>query len=151
MSYLKYNIVELKEEDPIKILEKIAEVTSKKEGGNYLSIIRKNSMNNMKKEQEEQDLKESVYLDSNCFIYASISKQQDSLEAKKILEQIKNGIYKKAYTSVLTIDEFLWKVQKEVGRELSAEGAIIFFTLKNLELIDVNFQVVSQAVEIYKN
>jgi len=108
-------------------------------------------MNNMKKEQEELELNERIYLDSNCFINASLSKQEASIKAKKILEQIKNGFYKKAYTSVLTIDEFLWKVQKEVGKELAAEGASIFFTLKNLELIDANSQIVSQAIEIYKN
>src|SRR3989338_2870127 len=52
----------------------------------------------------------------------------------KILEKIKNGAWKKAYTSTLTVDEFLWKVQKEVGRELAAEGTSIFFSLENLEL-----------------
>ena len=75
-------------------------------------------MNNMTKEQKEQDSKkESIYLDANCFIYATIDKEEIGQNAKKILEEVNNGAYKKAYSSTLTVDEFLWRVQKEVNRE----------------------------------
>ena len=114
-------------------------------------MIKENSMNNMTKEQKEPDFeKESIYLDSNCFIYSSLNKEEIGKNAKKILERIKNGAWKKAYTSTLTVDEFLWKVQKEVGRELAAEGTSIFFSLENLELINIDSLIISQAIEIYK-
>ncbi len=108
--------------------------------------------NNLKKEPEEQGSKNPpVYVDSNCFIYSSTNKEKIGLKAKEILEQIKNGEYERAYTATLTVDEFLWRVQKEVGKELAVEGTTIFFTLKNLELINIDSLVISKAVEIYKN
>ncbi len=110
-------------------------------------------MNNMKKEQKEQVFKkkEPIYLDANCFIYASIDKTHIGQKAKEILTQIKNGIYKKAYTSTLTVDEFLWRVQKEVGRDLASEGASIFLTIPNLELVNVDTSIISETIELYKN
>lgn len=109
-------------------------------------------MSNMTKEQKEQDSKkESIYLDANCFIYATIDKEEIGQNAKKILEEVNNGAYKKAYSSTLTVDEFLWRVQKEVNREMSAEGSSIFFSLQNLELISIDAQIISKAIEIYKN
>jgi len=107
-------------------------------------------MSNTTKEQKEQGFKEEVYIDANCFIYAS-STEEENIKAKKVLEKIKAGNYKKAYTSVLTVDEFLWRAQKEVGRELAAKGTSIFFSLENLELIDANSEIISQAIELYKN
>lgn len=108
--------------------------------------------NNMKKEQEEQASKEKIekaYIDSNTFIYAAIDNEKIGTKAKNILTKVKEGKYK-AYTSTLTIDEFLWKVQKEVGRELASEAVNIFFTLSNLELINVDAKIASKAIEIYK-
>ena len=108
-------------------------------------------MNSTKKEQKEPDSKEIVYIDSNCFIYSAIDKEEKGKKAKSILEKVKKGEYRKAYTSTLTIDEFLWRVQKEVGRELASEGTIVFFTLENLELISVDQSLISEAIQIYKD
>ncbi len=106
----------------------------------------------MTKETKEQDYKkEPIYIDSNCFIYAAINKEKIGIKARTILENIKNGMYEKAYTSTLTIDEFLWRVKKEVGKELSIEGTAIFFALKNLELVSIDSLLISNAIEIYKN
>ena len=107
------------------------------------------SMDNMKKEQEEQVSKEKIYIDSNTFIYAAIDNEEIGRKAKTIITDIKNGKYK-AYTSTLTIDEFLWRVQKEVGRELASESVTIFSTLANLELINVDIKIITKAIEIYK-
>jgi len=105
----------------------------------------------MKNAQREQVFKkEPIYIDANCFIYASLSKEEIGQKAKGILKQVKSGVYKKAYSSTLTIDEFLWRVQKEVGRDLAAEGASIFLNLSNFELISVDAQIISKAIEIYK-
>jgi len=110
------------------------------------------SMSNMTKEQKEQDYKkEAIYLDANCFIYAAINSELAGQKAKEILENIKKGLYEKAYSSTLTVDEFLWRVQKEAGRDLSAEGSDIFFSLANFELINIDKQIISKAVELYKD
>ena len=107
------------------------------------------SMNNMKKEQEEQVSKEKIYIDSNIFIYAAINNETMGKKAKNFISEIKDGKYK-AYTSTLTVDEFLWRVQKEVGKELASESAIIFSTLANLELISIDTKIITNAIEIYK-
>ena len=108
-------------------------------------------MNNMKKEPKEQDSKEIIYIDANCFIYASLDKERIGKNAREVLEKVRTGFYKKAYTSTLTIDEFIWRIQKEVGRELASEGAEIFFSLENMNLINIDSQVIHLAIEIYKN
>lgn len=109
------------------------------------------STSNMKNAQKEQVFKkEPIYIDANCFIYASLSKEEIGQKAKEILKQVKSGVYKKAYSSTLTIDEFLWNVQKEVGRDLAAEGAGIFLNLQNFELISIDAQIISKAIELYK-
>ncbi len=109
------------------------------------------SISNMKKEQEEQvSKKEPVYLDANCFIYASTDESKIGQKARKIIQDIKIGVYEKAYSSTLTVDEFLWSVQKEVGRELAAEGADIFLTLQNFQLINIDAEIISKAINLYK-
>jgi len=109
------------------------------------------STSNMKKGQNEQaSKKEQIYLDSNCFIYASLDKSPIGQRAKQILVDVKEKKYEKAYSSTLTVDEFLWRVQKEVGRKLASEGASVFLTLPNFQLISVDAQIISKAIEIYK-
>lgn len=105
-------------------------------------------MNNMEKEKKEQDSK-LIYVDANCFIYGAIDQSKIGKNARKILSEINDGKYF-AYTSTLTIDEFLWRVQKEVGRDSASEGAGVFFTLKNLDLINADAQIISKAIEIYR-
>ena len=99
----------------------------------------------MKKEQKEQELPKEIkkiYLDSNFFIYAAIDEGEIGKKAKNIINNIREGMYK-AYTSVLTIDEFLWRVQKEVGKELASEGANVFLTLSNLELLKIDINIIT--------
>lgn len=110
------------------------------------------STNNTKKEIKEQDSKkilEKRYIDANLFIYAAIDEENIGKNAKNILLEIKEGKYK-AYTATLTVDEFLWRVQKEVGKELAVEGVEIFFTLQNLELINIDNDLITRAINIYK-
>ena len=106
----------------------------------------------MKKEQEERAFKkeiEKIYIDSNTFIYGAIDDEEIGKKARNILSEVNEGKYK-AYTTTLTIDEFLWRVQKEVGRELASESVSIFFALANLELISVDTKIITNAMEIYK-
>jgi predicted nucleic acid-binding protein len=106
-------------------------------------------MNNSKKEQTEQVFKKVHYADSNLFIYAVTNADLIGRKAKEILEKTKQGNIK-LRTSTLTIDEFLWRVKKEVGGEDAVNAAQIFFTLSNLELINVDSYMISEAIEIYK-
>ena len=89
------------------------------------------------------------YADSNLFIYGATDEGAIGEESKRIIESIKNGEFK-AFTSTLTIDEFLWRVQKEVGREFAAESVKIFFTIQNLEIINVDQKIILNAIEVYK-
>lgn len=105
-------------------------------------------MNNMKSEQKKQDCDEA-YVDSNLFIYAALDNGFVGKEAKRILRKVKEGNLK-IFTATLTVDEFLWRVQKGVGRELASKAASVFFTLFNLELVNVDSRVVSDSVDLYK-
>ena len=108
-------------------------------------------MNNMTKEQKEQDYEGDVefYTDSNLFIYSALDKGLIGSEAKIIIKKINDGEYN-AYTSTLTIDEVLWKVQKDVGRGIASETAKKMINLKNLKFIDADLFVIQKAVEIYQ-
>jgi predicted nucleic acid-binding protein len=106
-------------------------------------------MNNSKKEQKEQAFNETRYADSNLFIYAATNTEGIGKKAKTILEKTKQGKIK-LYTSALTIDEFLWRVKKEVGREDAANAAQIFFTFPNLELIDCTAIILQNSISSFK-
>ena len=108
-------------------------------------------MNNMTKEQKEQDYggDAEFYTDSNLFIYSALDKGLIGSEAKIIIKKINDGEYN-AYTSTLTIDEVLWKVQKDVGRGIASETAKKMINLKNLKFIDADIFVIQKAVEIYQ-
>jgi predicted nucleic acid-binding protein len=105
-------------------------------------------MNNTTKGPEEQVYE--AYADANLFIYAAIDKGPIGQEARRILREVKKGKYK-IYTATLTVDEFLWRVKKEAGRELAGKSADIFFTMLGLGLIDVSAKIVSDAVGLYKS
>ena len=106
-------------------------------------------MNNMMKEQEDQGLEyENAYLDSNLFIYATLDEGNIGESARKVINIIKNGNFL-TYTSVLTIDEVLWKTQKVLGREKAAEISNDFLNLNNLQLISVDLQIMREAIINY--
>ncbi len=105
----------------------------------------------MKKEQEEHISKENkeVYIDSNLFIFSIISIEKEGEKARAVIEKIKKGDYK-AYTSILTIDEVLWIVQKEKDRETAYEGIKILIEIPNLNFLEVTGKIMREAIEIYK-
>jgi len=108
------------------------------------------SMNNLKKGKNEQDFKpKKIYLDTNAFIYSAIDETTIGEKSTELISKIKEGKYK-AYTATLTIDEFLWRVKKEVGKEKAIKAVEIFQTLANLTLISVDMEVITKAIEIFK-
>ena len=102
----------------------------------------------MTKEQKEQG--SEVYIDSNVFLYATLSEKDIGNKAREIISKIKDGYYQ-AYTSVLTIDELTWNAKREIGREKSADIAKDFLSLINLEFLDVNKEIILTSLDIYKN
>ncbi len=108
-------------------------------------------MNNMKKGREEQELEsEDIYLDTNIFIYSVLNENELGEKARKILEKIKtNNI--NGFTSVLTIDEIIWAIQKELGKEKSANLAEGFISMQNLEFIPANIDIIKKSLNYYKN
>lgn len=103
----------------------------------------------MTKEQKEPDSKE-VYIDANLLIYSAADEKEIGNKARKIIEDIKNARLM-AFTSVLTIDEFLWGMRKEAERERAAEHAKTFLSLNNLNFIPADEEIISNSIEIYKN
>jgi len=103
----------------------------------------------MMKEQEEQESEyENTYLDSNLFIYSTLDEGSIGESAREIIDIIKKGHFL-TYTSVLTIDEVLWKTQKVLGRERAAEISTDFLNLNNLQLISVDVQIMKDAIINY--
>ena len=108
-------------------------------------------MNNMKKEQEGLELKsEEMYLDANLFISSILDDKDIGEKAREIIEKIKKNIFK-GFTSTLTIDEVLWAVQKQLGKEKAADIANDFISMTNLEFISVNIEIIKNSVKEYKN
>jgi len=102
----------------------------------------------MTKEQKEQGFKE-VYLDANLFIYSVLNNAEIGEKSRKIIENVKNNIYN-GFTSTLTIDEILWAVQKEIGKEKAADIAKDFIAMQNLQIIPVSIDVIKKSIEFYK-
>ena len=105
-------------------------------------------MSNMTKEQKEQGFKE-VYLDANLFIYSVLNNAEIGEKSRKIIENVKNNVYN-GFTSTLTIDEILWAVQKEIGKEKAADIAKDFIAMQNLQIIPVSIDVIKKSIEFYK-
>ena len=102
----------------------------------------------MTKEQKEQGFKE-VYLDANLFIYSVLNNAEIGEKSRKIIENVKNNVYN-GFTSTLTIDEILWAVQKEIGKEKAADIAKDFIAMQNLQIIPVSIDVIKKSIEFYK-
>ena len=108
-------------------------------------------MNNMKKEQEDQELKsEEVYLDSNLFIKSIISITAEGEKAREVISKIKNGEYN-AHTSTLTLDEVMWVVQNFKDKETAYEAGKTLMRATNINFISVGIEIISKSLEIYKN
>ncbi len=92
---------------------------------------------------------QEVYLDSNILIYGVLNEDQIGDSARRFIKEIETGKYK-ASISALTIDEFIWKVQKVLGREEAAKLADKLMEMQNLKIIDINLDILKKMLEIYK-
>ncbi len=110
-------------------------------------------MNNTKKEQEEQESEfedEEVYIDSNLFISSVISLEKEGEKAREVINKIKEGVYK-PYTSIFTLDEVMWIVQKFEDRDTAYETAKTILEMPNLLIIQTDQNIINKTLEIYKS
>ena len=93
---------------------------------------------------------EEAYIDSNIFVFAAVSDEKEGLKARQVLEYLAEKNVK-IYTSVLTFDEFSYKLLKNRKKEDAVNAISAFFNLKGIIFIDVSRNIIWDAFEIIKN
>jgi uncharacterized protein len=92
-------------------------------------------------------MKAMIYLDANIFIYALGNVDKKTQNCINILRKIvRNEV--EAYTSVLTWDEFLYSIRKQVGKQKALDESSKFLNLPNLVFLDANNEVLLKAQEL---
>ncbi len=88
-----------------------------------------------------------IYLDTNVFVIAVL----EGGKAKEILDNLAaNKI--KAFTSIITWDEFVWAIKKTtLDYEFAKKAGKRFLFLPNLKILDVNFDTIQKAQELIEN
>lgn len=92
---------------------------------------------------------EKIYLDSNVFIFAATNTEIEGNAARDILNKIKNEEME-GITSILTLDEVLWVVQKLTNRETAHTITSTLLTFPNLTLVDATKEIVANALSFYQ-
>ncbi len=88
-----------------------------------------------------------IYLDANIFIYALGNIDNKTKACIKILDKIANAEIE-AYTSLLTWDEFLYVIKKQMSREKATSESKKFLNFPNLNFIEVDEAVVFKAQQL---
>ena len=91
----------------------------------------------------------SVYLDSNVFIFASASSDAIGEQCIRILTALAKGKIA-AVTSLITFDELFYKLNKLKGFEAAVLFAENFLAMPNLVLSGVNGGIVGTALAVIK-
>ena len=86
------------------------------------------------------------YIDANVFIYPVLYEEKNlkAKNSKRILLSIERGELS-AYTSTLTWDEVVWIISKTLGRDQAIDQGKKLLGFLNLQWIDVDDNVLSQA------
>lgn len=87
------------------------------------------------------------YLDSSVFIYPLLYKDQTAKFFENILLDLAMGKFK-GFTSTLAWDELVHILKKKKGKEIAIEEGKKFLKFPNLELINANSFVISNAQKI---
>ena len=90
-----------------------------------------------------------LYLDANVFIFAALNAEEYGSKAVILLKKIQQGEVQ-AITSALTFDETFWEVKKNRGMEKALEAAEAMLNFPNLEIISVDKEVISSALQIIR-
>ncbi|HLD57457.1 MAG TPA: type II toxin-antitoxin system VapC family toxin [archaeon] len=81
-----------------------------------------------------------IYLDANVFIYHLLDSSSKGENARKIFQNILKGD-ESAVTSSLTIDEVVWILWKNVGREKATTETLKIFEMPNLEILSLTSEM----------
>src|SRR3989344_6242275 len=86
------------------------------------------------------------YIDSSIFINSALPKE-GRYKYKELIEKIISGNEKFA-TSVLTIDEVIYIIRKEIDIDSSIRIGKDIINMKNLVLLDINQETILLSLEI---
>ena len=89
------------------------------------------------------------YLDTNVFIYPLLKEDAKAESCKKIIFKAVDKHFE-GVTSILTWDEFVYTLQKFLGRKLALIEGEKFLKIPNLIFIDVTKRVVAEAHRLMK-
>jgi len=87
------------------------------------------------------------YIDSNVFIYPILYKGRKAERAKKIPVDMVEGV-SPCITSTLTLDEVMWVVMREVGREEAIQIGRDILSLPNLRILDVTSEHIMYSIKL---
>lgn len=85
-----------------------------------------------------------IYLDANIFIYAITGDFKKSESCLSIINKVITGKME-ACTSLLTWDEILYALKREIGREKALEESRKFLEIPSLYFIEVDGVVITKA------
>ncbi len=88
-----------------------------------------------------------MYIDSNIFIYSAVDKSQLGRKCRKVIDKIEDGSLN-AGSSYLVLDEVLWILQNEIGKEDALESTKMFLSLP-VKWIDVKRDIIYQSLNLY--
>ena len=90
-----------------------------------------------------------LYIDSNVFLYATLSRERVGVRARTLLGEVQKR-REDACSSTLTFDEIVWSVKRYRGRKDAIAAGEAFLGFTNLRLIPVDRELLAQALEIIK-
>lgn len=90
-----------------------------------------------------------VYIDVNIFIYATLNTNLKGEKSRVFLQKIKNNIID-GFTSILTFDEFFWRVKKERSFDEAVKASEAFLNFPNLKFIDATNEITLRALDLIK-
>ncbi len=87
------------------------------------------------------------YIDANLFIYASLDRDELGNQSREIIGLLNNGKIN-GITSSLTLDEIIWVVWKEKGKELGIKVGKEIFEISNLDIVGISEKIIFNAIEL---
>jgi len=104
----------------------------------------------MRRNSKPSGVPKVQYLDANVFIFARVDTGNKGVAARKLLEKIENGQLSAA-TCVLTADEVIWAVRRELkSYEKAIEWCERILVLP-IKVLAVNYADINQALNYMKS
>ncbi len=81
-----------------------------------------------------------IYLDANVFIFSVLNDGEKGERARSIIYDISTG-KESGVTSTLTIDEVVWILWKQIGREAAIKKTMEIFETQNIGIISITPEI----------